>query len=68
MIAANYGIEVEQRQPRKYVPVRIDTSAVEAINALGNQFGFNISEYVRTAVNERLERDMEKLKAKALYA
>lgn len=69
MIATtDYRIEVEKRQPRRYVPVRIDTDVVETINTLGNQYGFNLSEYIRTAVGERLQRDMAKLNARAQYA
>jgi hypothetical protein len=68
MIATDYGIEVNRKVAKVMTPVRVDPRVVEQINHLGSRFDFTLSEYIRTAIDEKLQRDMEKLKAKALYA
>jgi hypothetical protein len=68
MIATDYGIEVNRKVAKVMMPVRVDPGVVATINDLGQRFDFTLSEYVRTAIDEKLQRDMEKLKAKALYA
>ena len=68
MLASDYGIDVKRKVAKVIMPVRVDPIVVEAINTLGNRFDFTLSEYVRTAIDEKLERDISKLKAKGQYA
>lgn len=68
MLASDYGIDVKRKVAKVMMPVRVDPVVVETINDLGNRFDFTLSDYVRTAIDEKLERDISKLKAKEQYA
>ncbi len=61
MLSNECGIEVKRQVAKKYVPVRIDPTVIDEVEKLGSRFGFNVSEYIRTALDEKLERDMAKL-------
>lgn len=61
MLVNDCVIDVKRREVKKIVPVRFDPSAIEEVERLGSRFGFKVSEYIRTALDEKLERDLAKV-------
>lgn len=55
--------KAKQFKAKQTFPVRIDPDVILYIRDLGDQFDFNPSEYIRTAIDEKLARDLAKAQA-----